>query len=168
MAAREDEAEPVIGESAVAAMTHLVLPPAALDERAFELGELELLAARAANPVERAVAGRGRDPGPGIARNPVPRPCLERRNEGVGKRLLGEVEVPQGPDQRRQDPPGFLAERPLDVLADRVGGQAVAPAPATSESPMSRSGRTSTEPYAAPGQRAAASSAESRSGQSTM
>lgn len=168
MAAREDEAEPVIGESAVAAKSHLVLPSTALDERAFEFGQLELLAARAANPVERAVAGRGRDPGPGVARNPVPRPCLERRDEGVGKRLLGEVEVPQGPDQRRQDPPGFLAERPLDLLANGVGAQPATPPEPTSGISMSRSGRTSIEPYAAPGQRAAASSAESRSGQSTM
>jgi hypothetical protein len=168
VAAREDEAEPVIGEPAFAAKSHLVFPSTAMDERAFELGELQLLAPRAANPVERAVAGRGRDPGPRIARNPVARPRLERRDEGIGERLLGEVEVTQDADQRSQDPPGFLAERPLDLLANGVGVQpATLPEP-TSGMSMSRSGRTSIEPYAAPGHRAAASSAASRSGQSTM
>ena len=168
MTAREDKAKPVVGEAAVAPEAHVILLPSSVDEGGLDLGELQRLASGPTDPVKRPVARRRGDPCPGVARDAIPRPGLERGHERVGKRLLGQVEVAQDADERGQNAAGFITEGPLDVLADRVGGQAVAPAPATSESPMSRSGRTSTEPYAAPGHRAAASSAASRLGHSTM
>ncbi len=168
MAAGEHQAKPIVAEAAVAPEAHVVLLSSAVDEGALDLGELQGLATCPADPVEGAVSRRGGDPCPWVARNAIPRPGLERGHERVGERLLGQVEVAQDADERREDPTGLVTEGPLDVLADRVGGQPAAPAPATSESPMSRIGRTSTEPYAAPGQRPAASSAASRFGHSTM
>ena len=146
MAAREDKAEPVIGEAAVAPEAHVILLSSAVNEGALDPGELLRLPTRPSDSVECPVARRGRDPGPGIPRNAIPRPGFEGRHERVREGLLGEVEVAQDTDERGKDAPGFLAERPLDVLADRVGDQPVAPAPAVSGISMSRSGRTSIEP----------------------
>ena len=146
MAAGEDQAKPVVREAAVAPEAHVVLLSSTLGEGALELGELQRLAARPPDPVQRPIPGRGRDPGPGVPRHAVPRPRLEGGDERVGDRLLGEVEVAEDPDERGQDPTGFLAEGPLDVLADRVRDQPATRAAALSGSSMSRIGRTSIEP----------------------
>jgi hypothetical protein len=82
----------------------------------------------AAEPVDRLVA-RGRDqPGPGIGGYAVPRPALSGDDEGFLADFLGEIEIAEEADQRRQDTPPFVAEDPLD------------------QESISMIGRTSTEP----------------------
>ena len=56
---------------------------------------------------------------PGIGRDAALRPRLERADERVLDRLLGEVEVARHPDQRRDRPALLLAEQPIDGV---VGG----------------------------------------------
>jgi len=93
---------------------------------------------RAAQP--RAVA---RQPG---LRTPGPRPALGGGRESVLNGLLGEIEVPEEADQRRQDPAPLIAE---DLIEQRQ---------------RSTTGRTSTAPSSrAAGIRAASWIASSRS-----
>ena len=108
---------------------------------------------RPARPVDRPVPGGGDDPRPGIGRDAVRRPPLERRDVGVGDGLLGEVEVAQDADERRDRAPVLLVED----AGDDVAGI---------RQPISRIGRTSTRPVCAPGIRDATSIASSRLGTS--
>jgi hypothetical protein len=80
-----------------------------LQRRAF-LGQRAL----AANPVDRLVTGDLRDPRPGVARNPVPRPTFQRDGERLLYRLLGEVEVAHRPDERRDRPTRLVPEQAVD------------------------------------------------------
>ena len=53
-------------------------------------------------------------------RHALPRPCFERPDERFLDGLLGEVEVAQDANERRDRPPGFLAEQAVDELV-RLG-----------------------------------------------
>src|SRR4029078_4603848 len=76
--------------------------------------------------VDRGVAGRGRDPRPGIPRHALDGPGLERPGEAILHRLLSEIEVAQDPDQRRNRPTRLLAEEAIDELVSSTGfGQAL-------------------------------------------
>jgi hypothetical protein len=88
----------------------------------LELGEtLQRLALarqvrRTADPVERLVAGDRRDPRAGVVGEPVPGPALERDRERLLDRVLGEVEVTERRDQRRDRPSRLAAEQAADIL----------------------------------------------------
>ena len=60
-------------------------------------------------------------PGSGLGRDPVPRPLLDGRREGVLQRLLGEVEVAEEADQRGKDAPRFGAVDGVDRRARLLG-----------------------------------------------
>ena len=66
--------------------------------------------------IDGAVPGRGRDPRSRVRGHTALRPDLEGRDEGVLHRLLGEVEVAEDADERRDRPSGFLAEQAVDDL----------------------------------------------------
>ena len=155
--AGEDEPQLVVGDR-----MHLVLRrrleragPRRRIERRIAREDRRLLREHlcAPRPVDRPVPGRGDDPRPGVRRDPVARPPLERRDVGVGDRLLGEVEVAEDPDERGDRAAVLLVEDAGDDVA-RIG------------QPISRIGRTSTRPVCAPGIRDAASIASSRLGTS--
>ena len=109
------------------------------------------------------MAGRRRDPGPGVVRHAALRPDLERRDERLLDRLLGEVEVAKDADERRDRPARFLAEQAIDeIVGDGVGGRrarlglAQSAAAAWRRAPTdmygtSQIGRISIEPCVAPG-----------------
>ena len=164
VAAREDQPQLVVGDR-----MHLVLRRhehrrgrAIGVERRVARDDLGLVCEppRPPDPVDRPVAGRRRDPRPRVVGDPVDRPVLERHHVRVGDRLLREVEVAQDPDEGRERPAVVLAEGEGDgvVGVGRVGGAAQT---------SSWIGLTSTVPIRAPGIRAAASIAASRSGAST-
>jgi hypothetical protein len=69
----------------------------------------------APQPVDRAGARHGDDPGQRIARDAVALPPLDGRRERVLDRFLGQVPVAGGADQRR--------DRPAEVLAIEAVGQ---------------------------------------------
>jgi hypothetical protein len=73
-----------------------------------------LSASLAAEAVDRSIAGGGGDPAARVGRQAVARP----RAQGDGERLLdcvlGEVDVPEGADQRGDRSAGLLAEDPAD------------------------------------------------------
>src|SRR6185295_12602819 len=106
-----------------------------------------------------------RDPGPRVVGDPVDGPPLERDEEGIGDGLLGEVEVADHADQRREGPAVLLPERPGDRLPGAIVGVGVVPRQVLRhmDPAVSQIGRTSTLPWAAAGSLAAASIAASRS-----
>jgi hypothetical protein len=120
MAAGEDEPQSVI--DAVRCGHLILLGPA---RRRVDLrlpAELRGLVGEppvAADPVDRPIASRGRDPRPRVPRHALCRPHFERPGEGVLNGLLGEIEVTQHPDEGRDRPPRFLAEQAVD---QRVSG----------------------------------------------
>ena len=77
--------------------------------------------ARPSDTVDRAVAGRRRDPGARVVGDPVGGPALQRHEVRVGDGLLGEVEV-------AEDRMSVASARPWssrNALRDRVAGAAV-------------------------------------------
>jgi hypothetical protein len=109
VAAREDEAEPVVGDRAHV----LFLFGAELFEPREEL-RLACERALPADPVDRAVARRRDDPCSGLPRDAVSRPALERCRERVLHRVLGKVEVAEDADEDRDGMSPFLAEEGVD------------------------------------------------------
>ena len=124
VAAREDQPESIVVDR------HRHRPPLRFGRRQLLVDEplatqlLRLLdqPPRSSEPVDRPVACRRRDPCPGVRRDAVARPALEGGHERVLDRLLGEIEVPDRPDERREDTARLLAEQAVDGLcADDVG-----------------------------------------------
>src|SRR5512133_154295 len=143
VAAGEDEAKAFVGDRAHAVF---FLGAQAL-ESCEQLG-LACERALAADPVDRAVAGRRDDPCTGIARRALSRPALDGRREGVLHRVLGALEVTEDADENGNRTSPLLAKDGVDVYCVT-------------------SGRISTEPLPASGTRSAISIAWSRSLHST-
>ena len=120
--------------------------------------EPRCVCAVAAQPVDRLAAGSGEQPGGRLARHAVHGPVLQRGCDGLGRYLFGQVEISELADEHSEQPAPFLAEDRLDGAGrPRVHGAS-----------NSMTGRTSIlPPPCAPGQRAAHSSAASRSGTSS-
>ena len=117
MAAGEDQPQAVVRE--------LIVPTLRIVRRAERLQALEdgpLLEQRAlaAQAIDRLVAGDAGDPGAGVVRRAVARPALEGHHERLLHRLLGEVEVAQHADQRRDRPSRLVPEQAVDD-GDRIG-----------------------------------------------
>ena len=132
MAAREDQPEPIVRDGAVVDLVLL-----ARGHERLQLAHLVLEPAGAPDPVDRLVPGRRRDPRTGVAGQPALRPDLERDQERVLDRLLGEVEVAEDADERRDRPPRLLPEQAVDGLVRRAYRRAsaafeCAPEPAAS------------------------------------
>jgi hypothetical protein len=107
MAAHEDQLEPLVGK---VGFVHVVLLRLGQVEQLGLLGE----GAVAADAVERAAAGRSRQPGAGVVRRAVARPALRRDRESPLGCLLGEVEVAKVADEGRQDAlPAAARRQPL-------------------------------------------------------
>jgi hypothetical protein len=69
----------------------------------------------APDAVDRAVAGGGDQPAGGIGGLAVLGPPLGGGREGLGGGLLGEVEVAEEADQRREDTAPLLTEEELEA-----------------------------------------------------
>jgi hypothetical protein len=136
MAAREDQAEPFVGNP-----VHVVL----LVRRRLQPGEQLALARQrllAPQPVDRAVARRRDDPRARIGRDAVTRPALERCREGLLNRVLGEVEVAEDAGQDGDRAAPLVAVDPSDRLDPGAGSYRRASASAG----IGITGRTSIEP----------------------
>ena len=73
-----------------------------------------------AEPVEGLVAGGGGEPAAGVGRYAVGGPVLDGDGEGLGRRLLGDVEVAEAPGEGGHDPGPLVAVDPGDDLVDVV------------------------------------------------
>jgi hypothetical protein len=133
MAAREDQAQSVVADG------HVRVAPSAL--RRLDAGELRLdrrvacqftgllpQPTASAQPVDGPVPRGRRDPGARVVRYTPNRPCLERGDERFLDGLLGEVEVAEDADERRDRAARFGAKQAVDDLVrGRVGGRQSAP-----------------------------------------
>src|SRR5438132_4218134 len=108
VAAREDELEPLVRDVHVGGPRGLVGSEGGIAP--FNECELLAIARVAAEAVDPVALRHDEEPGAGVARDPVPRPMLERADERVLDALLGDVEVAEGADERRGEPAGLLAE----------------------------------------------------------
>jgi len=115
-------------ERRVAAGEHQ-LEPLVGDRRLLVLGELrrtreQLRLPRqrpvAPDPVDRAVAGGGDDPGAGIRGHAVPRPALRRPDERLLHRVLGEVEVAEDAAEDRDRARPLVAEGAGQLVYETV------------------------------------------------
>ena len=114
MTAGEDQAQPVVRDGAVVHLVHLVLLVRRRER--LELLHLVLEPASPAEAVDRLVPRGGRDPRGRVARQATARPDLEGDEEGVLHRLLGEVEVAEHADERRDRPSRLVSEQAVDGL----------------------------------------------------
>jgi hypothetical protein len=107
VAAGEDELEALVGYRLV---VHGVLHGL----RHLEQPRLRRERAVAPDAVDRPVA-RGRDePGARVVGRPVPRPALGGGRERLLRGFLGELEVAEEADQRREDAPPLVAKDPVE------------------------------------------------------
>jgi hypothetical protein len=116
----------------------------------------------APEPVDRTVPGDRDEPAGGVLGGAVARPALECDGDGVLKGGLGEVDVAEDADQGCEDAPVLLAEE----AGERDPGTSVGRDYAST--PTGMTGRTSIDPYFAPGILAAQASASSTDSTSTM
>ncbi len=112
VAAGEHQAQPVVG--------HLFDHRTVVGrDHGCHLRELRGAQRVAAHAVEGPVAGHGREPGAGTARDAVAGPPFGRLREGILRALLGEVPVTGEPDQGRDHPAPLtvegLGDRRLDL-----------------------------------------------------
>ena len=144
VAAGEDQLQPLVGEGGLG---HRALG------RRLPLQQRGLPRQRlvAAQPVDRAVAAGRDQPRAGIRRDALARPPLGGHRERLLGGLLGEVEVAEEADQRRQNTSPLVAEDLLERCYHSTTGR-------TSIAPPSR----------AAGIRAASSMAASRSSASKI
>ena len=165
MAAREHQAQPVVGDGAHATRAGGRVP--ALLERRHGRQLLPFLgqALLPAQSVDRLVPGGRGDPGAGVVRDAVRRPPLERHGERFLDGLLGQVEVAQDPDEGGDRPSLFLPEHAVDHPSRIPGllleGWDGSYAGCSGASGNTWHARTSTAPHLAPGIRAAACTASS-------
>src|SRR5205085_1382961 len=109
MAAREDEAEAVVGDRAQV----VLLRGAQLFEPGEELG-LPRERLLAADPVDRPVARARDDPSARIAGHACARPSLDSCCVGVLQRILGELEVTEDAYENREGTTPFLPKDRFD------------------------------------------------------
>jgi len=107
MAAGEEELEPLVWDRR---LLHLLLR----DLRWLEQPRLLSEDAPAANPVNRAVPRGHEEPGARVLWRPVSRPALRCRRERLLGGLLGQVEVAEEADERRDDAAPLLPEGLLE------------------------------------------------------
>ena len=121
VAAREDEPQSVVWDR------HRVLRGRGLERRQSRIDRrlarqlLGLLdqPLPPAEPIDRPVPGRRRDPGTRVVGNTADRPCLERGDERVLDRFLRKVEVAGDANERRDRTALLVTEQAVD---DRSGG----------------------------------------------
>ena len=101
--AGEDEAQAVVFESRLVLGLRALVVAVELHER-VQGGQAVVEGALPAQAIDRLAPRRGGDPGSGVGRLAVARPCGQRDGEGVLERVLGQLEVAaQMADQRGED-----------------------------------------------------------------
>ena len=98
MAAGEDEPEPVVLD--VVWLGGFV---GRRRELVGDVGQRRVEPRAPTNGIDRLEPAGGHEPCARIGGDTIPRPALHGRREGIVQRLLGEIEVAEEADQRRED-----------------------------------------------------------------
>jgi hypothetical protein len=114
VAAREDQLEPLVGDRRLLVGREL--------RRTGEQLRLPRERLLAPDPVDRAVPGRGDDPGAGARRCAVDRPALGRLDECVLNRVLGEVEIAEDAAEDRDAARTLVAVGTDELVYPRFSG----------------------------------------------
>ena len=170
VAAGEDQPEPLVGDGAHGVGVDGVLVVEG-SEHGGGLRVSRVAGGLPAEPVDGAVLGGRRQPRPRVGRQAGPRPPGHRLDERLLGDVLGQLDVPEPPHQRRDDPAVLLTEDLLDRGVGRgvrEGRRVVAGRGSRHATRQTSSwkGRTSTLPLQAAEPRRARSMAASRSGAS--
>jgi len=107
VAAGEEELEPLVGDGRV---VHVVLHELGRVEQGGLRGERAI----AADAVDGAVARRRDEPGAQVGGRPLAWPALGGDRERLLGGFLGEVEVAEEADQRREHAAPLVAEDPFE------------------------------------------------------
>ncbi len=130
MAAREDQAQHVVGDDLLVGLFRRLR----LDHRLrLQLALLVLPGCLPANAVDRLAAPHLDQPGARIVRDAFGRPLRQRRRERILQRILRILEIAHEADQRRK-------------RATRLGAKHVFDGDRSHASPIAQTGRTSTQP----------------------
>ena len=119
MAAREDEPQPIVLDVSVEHGRQVLGFGGQL------LGQLVVERARApahADAVDALEAARRHEPGARVRGHAFARPLLDRGAKRLVQRFLGEVEIAEQADQRREHAPRFRAINRVDRAAYVVDG----------------------------------------------
>ena len=115
VAAGEDETEPVVRHGFHLLGSGIVVR----GPKHRDLGEQLPPTRLAAQAVDGTVTGRRRDPTSRVGRQAAGRPLAQRERERLLHRILGDVDVCEGADERGHRSAGLFAEDPPDLsLAD--------------------------------------------------
>jgi hypothetical protein len=118
VAAGEDETQPIVFDRFVARQRTFVGDRLDLVDPVLERVE-----ARApADAVDRLETSGGNEPGARVCRDAFAWPLLERRPERVVQRFLGDVEIPEQPDQRREHASRLGTVDSVERAVDAVDG----------------------------------------------
>jgi len=159
----EEQPQPLVGEVAVRIRGWGGFGPVRLGLHQGEPGGIGVVSPE---PVDGPAARRRQQPGAGLRWDALGRPVLQRGLDHLGRDVLGEIEVAEAADEGGEQPAPFLAEHGLHGL-HRPHGTGCPLVHRCQSCSKSATGRTSIPPPPrAPGQRAAQSSATSRSGTS--
>src|SRR2546421_180609 len=150
MTAREDQTQAIVHYRALLGFDRvgLLVQAHELSEALSPIGHRAV----AAQPIDCPPPGGHGDPRPGIGRDPVPPPSRHCIDEGILHGILGQLEVTDMTDQRRQYGSALLAERARDrdswVVVVRWAADHSTPGGSDGRGirALSRTGRTSTEP----------------------
>jgi hypothetical protein len=144
MAAREHQAEPVVGDRV--AGVRFERRPGVIDVLVLQHFSQPLRAKRVRTPAPEAVDGattrRDRQPGAGVGRDAMAAPVGDRRDERILQRVFGQFEVAGVADERGKDSRTMDAKRSIDRLARGIRAHAAA----ETASSTTFTGRTSTDP----------------------
>ena len=122
MAGGEDQPQPLVGDRAHELGFVFVLAAAERAQLGLERDAAAGPATLGPDPVERAVARGGDDPGRRVVGEPALGPALERGQERVLHRLLGAVEVAEDAGEDGDRLSRLAPEQAVDEDVLRTGG----------------------------------------------
>jgi hypothetical protein len=141
MAAREHQAEPVVGDRV--AGVRFERRPGVIDVLVLQhFSPPPRVRTPAPDAVDGATTRRDRQPGAGVGRDAMAAPVGDRRDERILQRVFGQFEVAGVADERGKDSRTMDAKRSIDRLARGIRAHAAA----ETASSTTFTGRTSTDP----------------------
>jgi hypothetical protein len=123
MARGEDQPQAVVGNRAHELIRLVLVAPAERPQLRLERHAPSRPSTLGADPVERAIARRGHDPGRRVVGRSALWPALERAHERILDRLLGAIEIAEDARKDGDRLSGLASEQAVDEDVLRPAGQ---------------------------------------------